>query len=298
MATDERRNRAVSPVIGVALLVAIVVILTAVAGYVILGLTEESDAQPDVVIRLDSTDEQVGYTLEHVSGETLDGNRTTLIGTANEDALHGRTLRADDEVEIVPVESEIRLVWRGENSEHTLRTYEVNESSLPYEVDELDAKCSWVEEQMKSNSGDLDMTDDEAVCDVTGDTEVGATDVDIDLDSGSALVGNIDTGGDVDVDSSLVVGDVTTDSDDIVVTDESEIYGDIVAQPGTNIDIDGNSSVGGAVVVTSGSLSLDEVDVDGHVYVDPSDVSGCSNATLGPNDESCAEYGFRDPSNY
>jgi len=195
----------VSPVIGVALLVAVVVILMAVAGYVILGLTEESDAQPDVVIRLDSTDEQVGYTLEHVSGETLDGNHTTLIGAANEDALHGQTLRADDEVEIVPVESEIRLVWRGENSEHTLQTYEVNGSSLPYEVDELDAKCSWVEEQMKSNSGDLDMTDDEAVCDVTGDTEVGATDVDIDLDSDSALVGNIDTDGDVDVDGRVYV---------------------------------------------------------------------------------------------
>lgn len=291
-------QRGLSPVIGVVLLVAVALLLVTVTSYMIFGLTDETDPQPDVVIRLEPTEDSAHYKLHHVSGEQLSGNRTTLQGAANEDALHGRQLSASDEVEVVPVASEVRLVWRGEHTGHTIQTYDVNTSALPYNVDDLDAECPWVEQRMNSNSGDLNMAGDGAVCDVTEDTNVNQNDNDIDVDSNSVLVGNIDVDGDVDVDSSMIVGSVTTNGNDIVITEESEIYGDVVAQPGTNIDIDGNSSVSGAVVVDGGSLSLDSVEIDDHVYAEPSDVSGCSNAILGPNGESCSEYTFRDPSSY
>lgn len=96
----------------------------------------------------------------------------------------------------------------------------------------------------------------------------------------------------------MVTGDVTTTSSDITVTGKSDVYGDVVASPGTTIEIDGTSSVTGAVVVDGGSLSLDTVDIDGHVYANPGDVSGCSSAELGPGDTSCGAYSFRTPSDY
>ena len=59
--------------------------------------------------------------------------------------------------------------------------------------------------------------------------------------------------------------------------------------------MDGDSEVTGAVVVTSGDLDLDDVDIDGHVYVDSGDLNSCSGVTIGPNDEGCGTYSFRDP---
>jgi len=292
-----RRNRAVSPVVGATLLVVIVALLSSTAAYIVLGMSDETDPQPNVALELKQTENNVIFVLRHQSGEIVDGNKTRLAGVGDEEALEGKQFRSGDEVQVVPVDDEVKLLWYGENTDHTIQTFDVDTTTLPHGIGNIDLECPWVEQNINA-TGDLDMNGDEAVCNVREDTNTGETDVDIDIDSDSVLVGNIDTDGDVDVDSSVVAGDVTSASNDITITDASDIYGDVVAPPGVNIDIDGNSNVTGAVVVDGGSLSLDTVDIDGHVYANPGDVSGCSNAELGPNDKSCGSYSFRDPSNY
>ena len=293
-------ERSVSPVIGIILMTAIVVVLAAVATSFVLELSQEADPQPDVVLQLEQPEHGVSHALHHESGDDLVGNRTRLLGVANGNALHGNTLRAGETVEVVPVDDEVSLVWSGENTDHTLQTFDVDASKIPYSAANMDNECDWVEDDINDN-GDLDMSNDEAACSVTDETDTGVSDIDIDIDSDSVLVGDIDTDGDIDVDSSDVVGGITTDSDDITITDSSSIYGDVVAQPGTNIDIDGGSHVTGDVVlkgVGSGSLSLDDIDVDGHVYADSGDISGCSSVTIGPSNQNCSEYNFKDPSSY
>ncbi|PSQ45404.1 hypothetical protein BRD17_01425 [Halobacteriales archaeon SW_7_68_16] len=299
MTAEQAGDRGLAPNIGVTLLIVLVTVLAITTGYILLGLTEETDPKPNVALELESTGSNITFVLRHRSGEPIDGikNRVRLVGVGDEDALDGERFQPGDKIRIVPVDDEIRLLWFGENTGYIIQTFTVDTSTLPHGIANISSECPWVQQNTNAN-GDLDMDGDKAICDVTEDIDVSVTDVDIDLDGGSVLVGDIDTGGDVDVDSSVVVGDLTTNSSDITITDNSNIYGDVVASPGTNIDIDGNSNVTGAVVVDTGSVSLDSVDVDGHVYATPGDVSGCSNAELGPDNESCTTYSFRDPSTY
>jgi FlaG/FlaF family flagellin (archaellin) len=292
---EKPSGRGVSPVVGVTLLVAIVVFVTSAAGYVTLGLAGETKPAPDVAMEFEPTGDGVMYTLQHVSGEGLTGNQTRLIGVADEDALHGERLRAGQTTEVVPVGTEVTLLWYGDGEGYTLHTFDVDPDELAFDVGTIDNRCDFVEQEMTNNSGDLDLTDEQAVCNVTADVDLDQDDNDLDLDNNSTLIGDID--GDVDLDSSAVVGGVASEGNDITITDESEVSGDVVADTGTNIDIDGESQVDGAVVVDGGSLSLDNVDVDGPVYADPDDVS-CSGSTLGPDDESCSEYNYRDPDDY
>ncbi|MFC7074167.1 type IV pilin [Halovenus rubra] len=292
-------GRAISPVIGVVLLVAIVVALAAGAGAMIFSLTDESDPQPNARLSLEPTDDANGtFVLRHAGGANLTGAETRLIGVVSEDALLDEQFVAGEEIKVRPVTDEVTLVWYGENTDHVLQRFDVEPSSLLYDPTEIDNRCDWVADDVKAN-GDLDMSDDKGICNVKEDLDTAIDDVNIDLDSGSALIGNLDTDGDVDLDSSDVVGSITSDADDITITSNSNVYGDIVAQSDTNIDIDGNSYVDGAVVVNDGSLSLDNVSIDGHVYADDSDFPGsCPDTTIGPSDTSCSEYDPRDPDDY
>jgi hypothetical protein len=208
-------------------MIAIVVLVTSAAGYAIFGLAEETEPVPDVAMEVEPTGDGVTYTLRHVSGEDLTGNQTRLTGVADEDALHGERLRASETIEVVPVGTEVKLLWYGDGEGYTLDTFDVGPDELAFDVGTIDNRCDFVEQEMTGNSGDLD------------------------LDDNSTLVG----------------------------------------------DIDGESQVDGAVVVDGGSLDLASVDVDGPVYADPDDVS-CSGSTLGPDDESCSEYSYRDPDDY
>ncbi len=296
MTTEQGGRRAISPVIGVALLVVIVTVLSTTVAYLALGLSDETDPQPTVVLELERTESAAVFKLRHRSGESIDGNKTRLVGVGDEHALEGERFQAGEEIQVVPVDNEVELLWFGGNTGHTVQTFDVDTSTLPHDIPAIDQECDWVQQNIDAN-GDLDMGGDDAVCDVTEDVDTGGSTANVDLANGSVLVGKVDTDGDVDLDSSVVAGDVKSAGADITVTVSSDIYGDVVASPGTNIDIDGNSNVTGDVTVDGGSLSLDTVDIDGHVYADPGDVS-CSNAELGPNDESCGAYSYRDPSDY
>ena len=296
MSGETTFRRGISPVIGTILIVAIVVLLVSVWGAIIFGLTERTDDAPDVAMQFEQTDGAT-HTLVHQGGDTLTGGRVTILGVTDSDALHGRELTANDRVEVIPVDEEVRLIWEGNNTDHTLHTFDVDPRSLPFDPGETDRRCPTAETNIEAN-GDLDLNNETVVCRVTEDVDTSATNVDIDLTADAAVIGDIDTDGDINLDGSMVVGDVTTNSDDITVTGASEVFGDIVAQPDTNIDIDGDSTVEGAVVARDGSLSLNDVTVTGHVYADGDDLSCSGTTTIGPDSQPCAEYDPLDPDSY
>ena len=73
--TIDDDDRAVSPVIGVILMVAITVILAAVIGTFVLGLGDQvQTTAPNAQIAFDSSSSDV--TVTHDGGDTLDGNQT------------------------------------------------------------------------------------------------------------------------------------------------------------------------------------------------------------------------------
>lgn len=156
-------------------------------------------------------------------------------------------------------------------------------------------ECDWVESKL--NSGDFSMSGENVECDVDNGIS-GVTVNNIDFDSESVLIGQIDVEGNVDLDTSQVTDGITTDGQDITITSDSIVGGDVVAPDGTNIDIDGGSTVEGAVVAKGGSLSLDNSIINGQVYVEEDDISSCTGMEIGPNGETCGDYEFRDPSNY
>ena len=70
-------DRAVSPVIGVILMVAITVILAAVIGAFVLGLGGDVDETPQASLTFELDDGNV--TIEHRGGDTLDGDDLNII---------------------------------------------------------------------------------------------------------------------------------------------------------------------------------------------------------------------------
>ncbi|WP_336327476.1 polymer-forming cytoskeletal protein [Halovenus sp. HT40] len=159
--------------------------------------------------------------------------------------------------------------------------------------------CDWVEDEMSGS--DLDMTGQTAKCDFTDQIDESIKKIgnnDIDLSGNSRLVGEIDTDGDVNIDNSTVIGDIRSDSDDITITNNARIDGDIVAAKNTNIDIDGGTVVTGDVVGKGdGSVSLDHVTVKGDVYVESDDFGGC-NSNVVINGQDCGDYTLKNPDNY
>jgi flagellin-like protein len=300
MPGDQTGHRGISPVIGTVLLVAIAVVIVSIAGYVLFGATETHDPAPSVTVELEPESPAV-YTLRYESGNEPLGNQTELTGVIESDRLHGTNFTAGEEVEIFPLESEVSIVWHADQRSYTLRTFAVEPVLGDVSTSDIDHDCGWAEAEVNDQE-DLDMNDGDVLyCDIVTELDLDSdvSDVSVDFWAEAILIGSIDTDGDVDLDSATVTGDVTTDANDITITNESTVYGDVVAQPNTNIDIDGDSSVAGAVVVEGGSLSLDSVNIDGHVYVDANDISSCSGGTtIGPDNESCSEYDFKDPADY
>jgi len=140
---DESENRAVSPVIGVILMVAITVILAAVIASFVLGLGDTDDPAPTVSFE-DQTNEDA-FEISIVSGDS-DADAENLevlvngssVGTWNDiedlddsdvgdDNLGaGQSIVLNDSVdpddEEVSVGSEILLIWDGDD---TLGSFEV-----------------------------------------------------------------------------------------------------------------------------------------------------------------------------
>ena len=72
-------ERAVSPVIGVVLMVAIVVILAAAIGTFVLGMTPDSNTAPTATIELHEHDDHENITIVHEVGDPLDLDEHVLL---------------------------------------------------------------------------------------------------------------------------------------------------------------------------------------------------------------------------
>ena len=115
-------ERAVSPVIGVILMVAITVILAAVIGAFVLGLGDSvSETAPSAQISFDYSDGDV--TVTHEGGDSFDGDNVRAVGAdLDEDPIpgweggsvsagntsEGMNLEEDDE------ENTLRIIWTGD----------------------------------------------------------------------------------------------------------------------------------------------------------------------------------------
>ena len=114
-------ERAVSPVIGVILMVAITVILAAVVGSFVLGLAGDvSEAAPTAQIDFEYNDPNV--VLTHEGGSSFSVDRVRLVGPETDDDLSGSnwdgTVSAGDSTGNINIEDEsegntLRLVWQG-----------------------------------------------------------------------------------------------------------------------------------------------------------------------------------------
>jgi len=315
-ASDER---AISPVVGVALLVVIAVLLTAVTAGFVLELGTEREPAPDVALTLEPADDgmAVAHRLAHTDGDRLDGEQVTLRGVANPDGLSGGELSAGQRHSLYPVDTTVQVVWTGDHgTTYVLREFEVDPDDT---VPEPDEGCDWVDSE--SNGGVDDVKVDGLVvnCDVQ-------TDKVVEVSSGGAVIG--DTASDaktVDVDDGELYGDAR--AEDVVNVQDGTVAGSAVSATG-DVKVDG-SRVGGAAraqrtvevvndgsvdgdavsdanqvkvvdgdvsgAVTGDSVKLQSATVEGDVYVDPSNFD-CSGSTIAG--QSCSEYSPRDPDDY
>ena len=98
-------DRAVSPVIGVILMVAITVILAAVIGAFVLGLGGETQETPQASLSFELNESGENVTIEHRGGDTLDLNdvNATIDGSSvgelptDEDLSTGETFKITEE---------------------------------------------------------------------------------------------------------------------------------------------------------------------------------------------------------
>lgn len=148
MPEPRRRRRGISPVIGTVLLLAIAVVVAAIVGYALLGVTGTHDPAPSVTVELVATEDPTGYVLRDRGRDTTLGNQTQLQGVLGTDTLHGRNFPADDQTELTPLRDGQTRVPRGRS--YTLQT----DSAEPVpELERISAggvnhRCDWAETEV------------------------------------------------------------------------------------------------------------------------------------------------------
>ena len=127
-------ERAVSPVIGVILMVAITVILAAVIGAFVLGLGGETQETPQVSLSFSGDADEV--TVAHRGGDTLDTDDLELRGSAVTDGPddwpeNGDTFGAGDEqvIDSGLEEGTLNVIWTGGSDDAVLGSFDVGEGS-------------------------------------------------------------------------------------------------------------------------------------------------------------------------
>jgi FlaG/FlaF family flagellin (archaellin) len=121
---DSLRERGLSPVVGGALLVAILVLLAVVSAGLVFGLAEEEPSPPSAALELVPSEDPGRYRLVHRSGDRVVGDRVTLRGVENPTVLAGTDLTAGDAV-VDPTAATVTAVWySGESDSYVLRRFE------------------------------------------------------------------------------------------------------------------------------------------------------------------------------
>lgn len=258
-------DSAVSTVVGVVMLIAIVVLVMTVLGAQILsaGVFER---QPSVeLVYEEQPSGEVIVGVEDVRGLSSDETHIQLQGgpecrqwPGTGTIEVGETVSFDQSDCNFQVGDELQVI--GSNT--LVDTYELRGTNPPW----WDYSCD-VDGPLNSTG----MADDDDVTIDTGDSvECSFTDSsedrNFDISNNSALIGDVNTSdGDFDVDNATVYGYVVADGDDLVLTNEATITR--FAYSDGNIDIDGNSTVDGPVLAT-GDIDVDGSTIDGKIYTD------------------------------
>lgn len=131
-------DRAVSPVVGVAILIAITVILAAVIGGVVLGLNTSSAEAPQASLQFEYEDDTETLTIIHTGGDKLSSDEVIVRGEAVDDGsgTYGSEvdLPADigsgerTSVQADNIDQQVAVVWQDadSNEEFVLNTYDID----------------------------------------------------------------------------------------------------------------------------------------------------------------------------
>lgn len=317
MARFRSGDRGLSPVVGTALLIAVVLVFSVVAGYVFFGLSDTNDPAPQVALEVESSDGLADWRLVHGGGEELRGSNVELRGTATPDAAQGRNLSVDDEVEFYPTEREIEVVWNGgDDTTYRLAAFEV-EQPLPAP----DEDCEWVEAESDGGNDSIKIDGVVVNCDVeTAENvevsdggvvvgEVVSGDKDLDFDGGE-VYGDVEVQKPANVQNGSVAGSVTSTNQEVKLDRGTTVDGSVDAY--ANAEVMGGSRVAGDVrsrtrttkvddgtvegsVTAADDVDLDDATVEGHVYADPGDFD-CDASIV--NGEDCGDYSPRDPDDW
>lgn len=300
-------NRGISPVVGVALLLGIVVALGAVSAYLAFGLADTSEPAPDVVFD-PAADDEAEYVLVHESGDALDGDDLELRGTADPETATGTRLSAGDELRFYPISEEVVVVWHGESD----ASYVLERITVDRPLPEPDVGCEWVDSETNGGTEDAKVDGLVVNCDVE-------TDKVIEVQDGGVVVGTVrsDSNG-LDADDAVIYGDVDVEA--VANLQDGEVAGDVTSRT-ADVKV-GNGSVGGSIeaekvaeiaddglvegtvesrdgevtvldstvegsVAASDGVKLQDATVGGDVDVDPTEFD-CTNSTIGG--EPCGSY--------
>ena len=151
--TSTQTDRAVSPVIGVILMVAITVVLAGVIGVMVFGLADDlGDTTPSATLDIDdvginSSDEVGNFTLAHDGGDAIEAQDLSVIVAGSTidhvaelsdgELVDGDTFSAGESVTIVFEEEDETNVEEGDSitvthapSDSVLATYDIEEHEL------------------------------------------------------------------------------------------------------------------------------------------------------------------------
>jgi flagellin-like protein len=121
------RERGISPLVGTALFIAIVVSLGVLVSTLVLGLADTGAVAPESKLALQD-DAGCDARLVHEQGETLDGDQLRLEGAADPDALAGERLGAGDTAAVRPTADEVTVVWTAasDDTSHVLGQFDAS----------------------------------------------------------------------------------------------------------------------------------------------------------------------------
>lgn len=221
--SDPSAERAISPVIGTVLFLAIVLLLVAVSGAFIFELTEQQDPAPQASMHLEPVASSDDYRLIHRSGDNITGSQLTLLGVSDPDTLAGTTFTAGDTVRVTPTEETIRLVWEEQQqrpSSYTLATFDVTLSSGSSGSSSVSLPDSVV---FTGTSG--------GILNITGDGSGTATISTTTSPTGLGPASDIDSDGTIEVPYVDGSGNIrlveTDDGSETLLADNSDISGSI-----------------------------------------------------------------------
>lgn len=125
-------DRAVSPVVGVALLIAMTVILAAIIAAVVLGLGSNPAESPQATFDFDFDEDVNELNITHSGGDTLDADEIRIIVNGAEESVSelgvGDEWTVGDELTVTANSGDtVRIVWHDSDSSttSTITTYQV-----------------------------------------------------------------------------------------------------------------------------------------------------------------------------